>query len=72
MIDLGTIPGSTNTHALAINNNGWIVGSAGTSTGEVHMVLWQPTVIPEPISSFLFVTGGAVLAGRRYLRRKSA
>lgn len=30
----------------------------------------NPPVVPEPVSSILFIVGGALLAGKRYLKKR--
>jgi hypothetical protein len=47
-----------------------IEGGAYSAIDNVTLEI-APSVVPEPISSILFVTGGAFLAGRKYLRRKA-
>jgi hypothetical protein len=46
-------------------------GSAQSDmTGHGNYNLVQFSVVPEPISSLLFVGGGTLLAGRRYIKRR--
>jgi hypothetical protein len=44
--DLGTFAGSTYSLAVDLNNNGWIVGTANTATGEMRAVLWRISSAP--------------------------
>ncbi len=55
---------------MDINNSGIIAGLRYGGTPNEQAFIATPTVVPEPISSILFITGGGVLAGRRYFRRK--
>ena len=73
--------GGTESQATAINDSGQIVGyaqvpiyahptSTTPSSFETHAVLWNPvSVVPEPISSILFIVGGATLGFRRFRKK---
>ncbi len=65
-IDVPTTPGHEISVNFLISNEGVAypsqIGSAGMT--------YNMAVAPEPISSILFVTGGAVLAGRLYRKRR--
>jgi len=39
-------------------------------TGQPSYISGSTTVVPEPISSLLFLTGGAIIAMKRFLKRK--
>jgi len=61
--DLGILPGYSYSSALAINDNGWIVGYAIDNYGSCEAVLWKP--IPEPTTLLLLGLGAVMLRKRR-------
>jgi probable HAF family extracellular repeat protein len=46
-VDLGTLPGGSNSLAIAINNSGLIAGLSLTATGDEHAVLWRNRAIKD-------------------------
>jgi hypothetical protein len=45
-------------------------GSVDGSVSYSHLLVPDTVVVPEPVSSTLFIIGSGLFAGRRYLRRK--
>ena len=48
-MNLGTLPGCTNSDACAINDSGQVVGQAWNASGVDEAVLWQPQTTTETL-----------------------
>lgn len=56
MTDLGTLGGSAS-EAWGINDAGWIVGCAEMTDGDIHAVLWTPSLIDTAIFRIMSAIG---------------
>ena len=55
--------------ASAINDDGYIIGD-GYFNGVAHGFLLKPTLVPEPVSTVLFLAGGSVMGMGVIFRRR--
>ena len=61
-------------HDISVSFGAYVFTTSDGLTGDNYEEIslnYSTAIVPEPISSILFVTGGSLLAGRRYLRRKN-
>ena len=66
-LDLSSYFGSSDIYAGFTSG----VGSAANNHDIKSWDFSSTTVVPEPISSILFITGGTLFAGRHYIKRKN-
>ena len=50
--------------------SGYWMAYVNNPDGVVHGITMYPSVVPEPISSALFIIGGATLGIRRFMKKK--
>ncbi len=62
-----SVPGASDTYARGINSQGDIVGEFGSTSGSGAFIA---NIAPEPISSTLFIIGGATLGFRRFWKKR--
>ncbi len=56
-------------HEISVNFGARTHTSNDEESASINLT-YNTAVVPEPISSILFVTGGTLLAGRRYIKKK--
>ena len=55
---------------FGIQANSYLIDNKQVDGASINLT-YGTAVAPEPISSILFITGGSLLAGRRFLRKKA-